>query len=134
MSMMEVKVKFNSTDLLQAAEQLSSEELNDVVQTLLALKARRQTTTATASETELLQKINQASLSPDQQTQYLTLLEKRQNEMLSAAELDELQQLTQQYEALNVERLTFLQELAQLRGLTLSALLTDLGLDQPNYV
>ena len=58
----------------------------------------------------------------------LLLLEKRQMETLTPAEVTELQAISAQVEALNGERLTHLTALAQLRRVTLAQLMQELGL------
>ena len=78
-------------------------------------------------EAELLQRINQ-SLSPEAWQRYETLVARRQAETLTPEEQTELIALSDQLEALNVHRLEALSELAQLRGLAVPALMTQLGL------
>jgi len=78
-------------------------------------------------EAELLQRINQ-SLSPEAWEHYETLLAHRQAETLTQAEQTELIALSDQLEALNAQRLEALTELAQLRGVPVSALMAQLGL------
>jgi hypothetical protein len=79
------------------------------------------------AEADLLQRIN-ASLSPEAWRRYEDLLARRQDETLTLAEQTELIALSDQLEALNVERLEALTELAQLRGVSVPELMTQLGL------
>lgn len=79
------------------------------------------------SEAELLQRINR-TLSPEDWERYDRLLARRQAETLSPAEQSELIALSDQLEDLNVHRLEALTELAQLRGVSVPALMAQLGL------
>jgi hypothetical protein len=78
-------------------------------------------------EAELLQRINQ-SLPSEAWRRYETLVARRQAETLMPEEQTELIALSDQLEAFNVHRLEALTELAQLRGLAVPALMTQLGL------
>ncbi|MCB0106079.1 MAG: hypothetical protein KDE53_09215 [Caldilineaceae bacterium] len=119
--------------LVQAAERLPLTELTDLVQDLLQMQARRQAPVLSQPEAELLQQINQG-LAPEQQHRYETLIEKRLAETLTPAEHQEFMQLNQTVERINVARLKNLVALAQLRQVTLSQLMADLGIADPTYV
>ena len=75
---------------------------------------------------ELLQKINQG-VPPDLQKRYNELIAKRQAETLTTVEYEELLHLTQETERLEVRRMEHLGELARLRGISLTALMENLG-------
>ncbi len=117
-------------NLVQAAERLPVGELTSLVQDLLRLQARRQAPILPQREAVLLQQINRG-LEPEQQGRYAQLIEKQLAEILTAAEHQELLQLNQIVEQLNVERLTYLISLAQLRQISLSQLMAELGIDEP---
>jgi len=133
MSVIQVDVQLSTRDLLQAAEQLDANELNTLVDALIALKARRHAPVLPQTEAELLQEINQR-LPADLQAHYIELIQKRQAERLTPSEHEELLRLTEQVEAMNVQRVAHLVKLAQLRGVPLPKLMADLGLDNPSYV
>ncbi len=80
-----------------------------------------------SSEARLLKQINQG-FSEAWWKHYHELVEKRQDSRLSAAELHELIQLTDQVEKREAKRLSALAKLAKLRQQTLRSLMTDLGL------
>jgi hypothetical protein len=83
-------------------------------------------------EAELLRKINR-SLSQIQWERYDQLVGKRRAETLTPDELNELIASSDQIEAANVRRIKYMAELAQLRGTTVSALMTDIGMrSRPN--
>jgi len=85
------------------------------------------------AEADLLQKIN-GSLSQIAWTRYRELLAKRQAETLTPPEQTELIALSDQIEEANVQRLTYLAALAELRQTTMPALMKELGLQPVAYV
>jgi hypothetical protein len=113
--------------LLNAALQMSRPELERFVAKLFALKAREETPNLSEAETRLLLKINQ-DLPPAARKRMNELIDKRQAHLISPAELEELIQLTDQSEAIGVERLRCLMELARLRDVTLDELMRQLGI------
>jgi hypothetical protein len=132
MSVIQVDVELSPHDLLHAAGQLNANELDALVYDLLALKARRYAPVLSQAEADLLQKIN-VGLSADRQKRYAQLIQKRRAESLTPTEHAELLRLTEEVEALNTKRVARLIELSQLRGVSLTTLLADLGLDKPDY-
>jgi hypothetical protein len=84
-------------------------------------------------EAELLSKINQG-LPPDIQQRYGELVAKRKAETLTPDEHQELLGLVGQIEKADVERIKHLIDLARLRGISLTALMKDLGIRTPTYV
>ena len=113
--------------LLNAALQMSRPELERFVAKLFALKAREETPNLSEAETRLLLKINQ-DLPSAARKRMNELIDKRQAHLISPAELEELIQLTDQSEAIGVERLRCLMELARLRNVTLDELMRQLGI------
>lgn len=113
--------------LLNAALQMPRPELERFVAKLFALKAREETPNLSEAETRLLLKINQ-DLPPAARKRMNELINKRQSHLISPAELEELIQLTDQSEAIGVERLRYLIELAALRNVTLDELMRQLGI------
>ncbi len=85
-----------------------------------------------AAETELLLKINRGF---DEQTweRYDELKAKRRAESLTAQAHAELVALTNQQEALNLERVQALAELARLRKVGLREVMQQLGINPPPY-
>lgn len=127
MSVMKLDIELSTADLLRAVSQLPPGEMKEFVREVIALNARQTTAVLSESEAQLLQKINRG-LPPDLQARMLELMEKRQQESLSSVEAVELQEISGRIEALNVERITHLTALAQLRCVPLSQLKRDLGL------
>jgi hypothetical protein len=120
-------IQIETDQLLQAALQMSREELEQFVARLFALKARQDTPSLSERETELLMKINQG-LPSAMQGRLNELIDKRQSYTITQDELKELIQLTDQVEMFDVERLKHLIELAHLRGVTLDELIRKLGI------
>jgi hypothetical protein len=116
--------------LVKAAEQLSATELRQFTLQVLALNAKRTAPSVAQEEAELLLQINRR-LPEDVQRRYDELIAKRDTETLDAAEHTELLQLTQQVEAFDVARVEALSKLAACRGMTLSALMCQLGIASP---
>ncbi len=116
--------------LVKVAEQLSPSELQRLRSQVLALSARRAAPSVSQDEAQYLIRISRRLL-PDFQRRYDELIARRDAETLSVEEHGELLQLSQQAEALDVERVEALTKLAQLRGVTLSELLQQLKIDGP---
>lgn len=127
MSVMKLDIELSKSDLLRAVAQLPPSELKEFVRDILALNATKTTDVLSESETDLLQKINRG-LPAALQTRMLALIDKRQFDALTPAEVTELQEISAQVEALNLERMTHLTALAQLRRVPLGKLVQDLGL------
>src|SRR5262245_33440555 len=89
--------------LLHAIEQLDRDELDQFVNRVLALRARRLVGGPNPGEAELLQKINRG-LPPDVQGRYEELIEKRDAHALAPEEYTELLRLTETAEQADVER------------------------------
>lgn len=84
----------------------------------------------TLSETELLA-LTRRPLPAALQKRFEELIARRQAENLTADEHRELLQLTDQVERYNVEQLEYLAALARMRGISLTRLMHDLGIEFP---
>ena len=118
--------------LLEAAAQLDAPELERFISELLALRARRTAPSLSKEESALLQQINEG-LPPDVQQRYDALIEKRQAETLTPDEHQELIALNDQAEEADVERVKALAALAQIRNVSITDLMNELGLLPPSY-
>ncbi len=78
-------------------------------------------------EAELLQKVN-LDIPTKTWSLYLQLKAKRQSKTATEAELAALQSITEQVEAANALRIAVLAELAQIRNISIRALMEQLGL------
>lgn len=127
MPVLQLEVQVSTTDLLNAIGQLNSPELDSFVAQVIALQARRHATSLPQRESELLLAIREG-LSDDKRQRYDELLAGRFDESLTPAEYEELLRLTDRVEEYDAQRLTWLAELATLRGQSLTTLMADLGL------
>ncbi len=120
----------SSEQLLQAVDQIEISELRRFVSEVLARASRRLAPSLSVEETELLLKINRG-LPPAVDQRCRELNARRRANRLTAPEHEELLRLIDQVEAAQVERVTNLVALAQLRGTSLPKLMDDLGLEPP---
>ena len=132
MPTIQVEVQLSSAELLRSAEQLNPQELEEFVAHLLALQAERKAPRLPRAETELLEIINRATPA-EAQRRFDELNRKRRSEGLTEAEQNELLPLIDQMEAFDVQRVQALSELAQLRRLSLKALMQELHIRTPAY-
>jgi hypothetical protein len=123
----------STEQLLKEIEQLPQPELEVFVDQVLKLRAQRQVPHLSASESELLSKINQSIPEPLQQ-QFEHLVLQRQQLTITEAELAELIEITDRIEALNVERIQALAELARSRNQSLTQVMQNLGIQPPTCV
>jgi len=119
-------------ELLKAAAQLSTRELEHFVARILALRAQRAAPSLAKEEARLLGKINRG-LPPTDQRRYDELTAKRKAEALSSEEHRELLDMIDRIEQADAERVRALASLAQLRDVSLEALMDDLGIHAPAY-
>ncbi len=133
MSTVHVNTELPFEELLKAVEQLDPADLAQLMSQVIALQARRKAPNLSKTETDLLLKINQ-DLPVTVQTRFDELVAKRQAETLTKEEYQTLLGLTEQVEQVNAKRVEHLAELAQLRGISLTALLKELGIRPPDNV
>lgn len=114
--------------LLATAKLLKTpEELQELVEGILAIRTRRVAPAASEEESSLLFRINEA-LPIDLANRLKELQEKQIEESLSPNEHAELLTLATEIERRGVERLEALSDLAAVRGVTLSELMRTLGI------
>lgn len=99
----------------------------NAVQECLRRDQKNDTPGLDEKESQLLQKINRG-LSPETWQHYRDLIEKRHQETLTPEEQNQLIQISDQLEELNASRMEPLVELAQIRQISLRALMKQLGL------
>lgn len=127
MQVVEVKSTLKVEDILNGVAQLQTEDLEQFLQQVGVLLARRKAPNLSERETLLLKEINN-SLSLTTQKKYQTLKVKQQNGSLVEAERIALLNLVEIVEQADVIRLQALVELAQLRGITLVTLMEELDI------
>jgi hypothetical protein len=123
-------VALKGKELLKAVEKLNPDELKTFIQDVLYLRARKAAPSLSAKETELYQQIYKG-LPEEMVKRYSALIKKRKKLSLTKAEHQELLTLSGKAENQDVERLTALIELAQLRKISVEVLMDQLGLKAP---
>lgn len=114
-------------ELIKAANQLDETELELFLQQIVTLRTQRKASVLPDEEALLLEKINR-TIPTDLQERYQKLKIKREDESLTSQEHSQLIELSKQAEQLGAERLEALAMLAQLRGVSLPNLMSQLGL------
>ena len=133
MSTVSLKSKSPFSDLLKKVEQLSTPDLEEFAHQVLLLKAWRKRPNVSPKELELLEKINK-SFPADLKSRFDCLTEKRRAGTLDETEYQELLKLSKKIEKFNVKRVTYLSELAQIRGISMRELMDKLGMKPPSDV
>ncbi len=131
MPTLHVEAQVSPEELLQAVDQLGMADLERFVSRVLALRARRAAPSLPPEEAALLVQINRG-LPAALRARLGTLNEKREDEALTPDEHAELLGLVAQVQALEVERIESLSRLARLRGVSLTALMDELGIRPPD--
>jgi hypothetical protein len=121
------EVNIDLNQLLEGVAQLDLGELEQFAFNVNALVARRKAPSLPKREADLPQQINQGIPLTARQ-RYTLLNQKMLNKTLTPEENQELGVLIDQIEQSDVERLTRLIELAQLRGVALDTLMGQLGI------
>jgi hypothetical protein len=133
MAVISVQAKLTTEDLMAALEQLEPAEAEKVSRHLLHLQARRKAPHLSEREAELLREIYREKR-PGFQERFDELNIKRRAFSLAREEYEELLRLVDESEAFTLRRLEALVELAQLRQVSLPALMQQLGLKAPPVV
>ena len=126
-----LEAKVSREALLKAVEQLSPQDLDQFVAEVLTLRSRHGPPRLCAIESDLLLRINQV-LPDELRNRYDELIARRDEEVLTPEEHQELLRLTEEEERIEGDRLEALAELARIRGLPLRALMQDLGISTPS--
>lgn len=124
--------QISMSELLQIVEQMNLPDLENFIDQVKAIKARRGTQQQ-SDESMLLEKINNW-LSPDLKSRIEALLAKHKTEGLSPEEQNELTTLGNRQQAAHEARLDALSELARLRGVTLTQVMNQLGIRFADYL
>ncbi|MEG5137539.1 MULTISPECIES: STAS/SEC14 domain-containing protein [unclassified Microcoleus] len=131
MPTVKIEAQISALDLLQAVQQLSQPELEQFVEQFIQLRAQNIAPSLPKKESELLIKINQG-LPEELQGLYQKLIDKRDRETLTESEYQQLLESTEQVEKYQAQRLEYLTQLAQIRQISLTKLITQMGLKPIN--
>ena len=127
-----IQIQTSVEQLLDAVAQLPPDELASLTEKIVALRASHAAPHLEQDEASLLLQINR-DIPSDIRHRYNELISKRQAETLSDTEHNELIKLTDQVEQRETERVTALAALARLRHISLTDLMTTLGIQAPTY-
>lgn len=127
------KIKIELNEIIQSVAQLDTPLLEEFVDQLTLLLARRKAPHLPIKEAELLLKIHQW-LPPDIERPYDELTKKRREQTITTEEYETLLRLVDIVEMQQVERMKNLIELSKIRGVSLDELMEQLGLTPPSYV
>ena len=114
---------------LNEAAGLQVSELERLARELDAIITRKKTAQIGQRESQLVQLINHTILTTDQRQKYGLLMDKLEQESITEEERQEFLELVAEDEQLRNDRVKYLVELAQLRNISLTKLMADLGLD-----
>ena len=123
----------STEQILSAVSRLSLPELERVFGHVLVLQAERKAAHLSAIESALLVRVNEG-LPSALRERLASLRAKREDEIITDAEYEELTRLTDQAEELHADRMAALVELAKYRGVSLATLLDQLGMHFPEHV
>ncbi len=124
-----LEAQVSPDELLTAVDQLGMADLDRFVSHVIALLARRRGPGLPAEEADLLLQINRG-IPAELRARLDELDVRREAEMLTPGEHEELRSLIARVEELEGQRVERLSRLAQLRGVSLSALMDTLGINQ----
>jgi hypothetical protein len=123
----------STEQIISAVSHLSLPELEQVFDHVLALQAARKAAHLSAAESALLARVNQG-LPAALRERLADLRAKREAESITDADYEELTRLTDRAEELHADRMAALVELAKCRGVSLAALMEQLGIHFPEHV
>ena len=126
------QVDLEFDEVIKGVERLETDELEEFLPRVLTIRAQRRAPSLPQEEAELLQKINQG-VPIEVRSRYDELHEKMLDETLTPDEQLEFINLSDQIEFADAERLKHLILLAQLRNVTVDALMDQLELRRRVY-
>ncbi len=127
MPVIQVEARVSPEQLLRAVDQMSPEELAAFTRQVIELRARREAALLSADESLLLERINRGQ-DTARRLRYEALLARRDDGTLTDDEHAELIALSDEREGLDADRIAAVAELARLRGVSLGAMVSALGL------
>jgi hypothetical protein len=127
------RIEIDFEEVLQGISQLQMRDLERFVDRVIALQAQRRAPSLPKHEAELLQKINQR-LPAEVRKRHEELNDKLHEETITPEEHQELLQLIDRLELADAERLQHLIELADIRHVTVDAVMSQLDIRRPAYV
>ncbi len=126
MSAIQSDAHVSPEELLRAVDEMSPDELSAFTQRVIELRARRIASMLSTGESALFERVNRA-MPAIRRKRYDTLCARRAAGTLTAAEFDELLVLSDEIELLDADRVAAIAEVARIRGVSLDAMMTVLG-------
>jgi hypothetical protein len=127
-----VEAHLTPDHLLDAARQLSPNELETLVCRLLTLRKHQSVPALDEDESRLFEVINEG-LPEETRERFVELKSRLKNRTMTPEEQQEFNRLTDEREKQNVRRLEALVELSKRRGVPLRELMDQLGVVPPPY-
>jgi hypothetical protein len=123
----------STQQLLSSFSDMPLKEIENFIRALNALATKKRASDGNNRNKFLLQKINQTILPEAKMQRYIHLQDKMEVENLSDSDYTELLDLVAHEEKLRNKRFQYLLELSQLRDISLTDLINNLGLNTPHY-
>lgn len=117
---------------LRATASAAGENVDEYIVKLLEKNVQEKVLDPSSNATGLLQIINRG-LSPEAWARFHTLLQKRDTRVITATELEELIDLTEEIEVAHAQRMEALVALATLQNKPLPILMNELGIGPVAY-
>jgi hypothetical protein len=133
MTKIQIQTEIDTQMFLTSVAQIPVNELEYFVMELNALITRRKTNDKAYRDRALLSKINGAILPKGKTERYMLLHLKLEAETISESEYQEFMDLVAQEEELRNERVKYMIELSQLRGITLPQVMNSLGINVSSH-
>jgi hypothetical protein len=127
MSTVRITSDISLDKLVEGLEQLDDQDLNEVVDRLIAAQARRQAPHLSKLESDLFAVINRG-LAEGEQRRLDELISRRKQELLTPDEHAELVSWIERIEQLDAERVEALIALARFRNVSVHTLMAQLGI------
>lgn len=133
MTTIQIQTQLSFETLLNSLQQLEPAELDQLANATSLIRAKKRAPNLTAVETELLQKIQNSTISLETRQRCSELTDAQRKRPLSAPERQELANLIDQMELINAQRLKHLIALAELRQITLDEIMRQLEIKPFSY-
>lgn len=133
MATIQIQTQLSFETLLNSLQQLEPAELDQLANATSLIRAKKRAPNLTAVETELLQKIQNSTISLETRQRCSELTDAQRKRPLSAPERQELANLIDQMELINAQRLKHLIALAELRQITLDEIMRQLEIKPFSY-
>lgn len=125
------QIELDFEQVLEGIAHLDLLALDEFTDKVIALRAKRQATSLSLTESELLQKINHG-LPLSLRLRFRALRQKLQENSITESEYEEYLSLADQIELADAERINHLAKLAALRNISIAQLVTQLDIQQPD--